>query len=113
VQNLLWYVIAAACEIAGCYTAWMWLRMGRSPWWLVPGLLALALFAVILTRIDTALAGRAYAAYGGVYIVSSLVWMIAMERTVPRMTDLIGSAVWPARRSSSTARGRRHCRDVA
>lgn len=92
-QNLIWFVIAAACEIAGCYTVWMWLRLGRSGWWLVPGALPLALFAVILTRIDAAFAGRAFAAYGGVYIVSSLAWLIVIERTVPRMTDIIGSAV--------------------
>jgi len=46
-----------------------------------------------LTRIDAALAGRAFAAYGGIYIVSSLVWMVVVERTAPRITDYVGAAV--------------------
>ena len=92
-QNLIWFVLAAAFEIAGCYTAWMWLRLGRSVWWLLPGGVCLVLFALALTRVDAAFAGRAFAAYGGVYIVSSLLWMFAVERTAPRATDVIGSAV--------------------
>lgn len=92
-QNLLWFVLAAVCEIAGCYAAWMWLRLGRNVAWLVPGAMSLLLFAIILTRIDTAFAGRAYAAYGGVYIVSSLLWLAIVERTTPRLWDMIGSLV--------------------
>jgi small multidrug resistance family-3 protein len=92
-QNLLWYLIAAICEIAGCYSIWMWLRLGRSAWWLLPGALILIAFAVALTRIDSAFAGRAFAAYGGVYIVSSLIWLVAVERTPPRMMDLLGAAL--------------------
>lgn len=92
-QNVLWFILAAACEIAGCYAAWMWLRLGRSAWWLAPGTLSLIVFAVALTRIDAAFAGRAFAAYGGIYIVSSLVWMRVVEGTTPRTTDFVGAAV--------------------
>ena len=92
-QSVAWFIVAAACEIAGCYTAWMWLRLGRSAWWLGLGLISLALFAVALTRVDAALAGRAFAAYGGIYIASSLVWMAVVEKTPPRATDFIGGAV--------------------
>jgi small multidrug resistance family-3 protein len=70
--SYLWFLVAAACEIAGCYTAWMWLRLGRSAWWLAPGAVCLAVFATVLTRVGAAFAGRAFAAYGGVYIVSAL-----------------------------------------
>lgn len=90
-RNVVWFVVAALCEIAGCYAAWMWLRLGRSVWWLVPGTVSLLAFAVALTRVDAAFAGRAYAAYGGVYIVSSLVWLAVVERTVPRVTDIAGA----------------------
>ena len=90
---MLWYVLAAACEISGCYSVWMWLRLGRSAFWLVPAVLILIAFAVTLTRVDTGLAGRTFAAYGGVYIVSSLTWLAVIERTVPKATDVIGSAV--------------------
>jgi small multidrug resistance family-3 protein len=90
-QNALWFVVAAACEIAGCYAAWMWLRLERSVWWLVPGGVSLLVFAIALTRVDAAFAGRAFAAYGGVYIVSSLVWLAAVERTAPRAADIVGA----------------------
>jgi small multidrug resistance family-3 protein len=92
-QNLLWFVLAAACEIGGCYAAWMWLRLGRSEWWLAPGIVSLMIFALALTRVDAAFAGRAFAAYGGIYIASSLVWMAAVEGTAPRITDYAGAAV--------------------
>ncbi len=92
-QNVLWFIVAAACEIAGCYAAWMWLRLGRSAWWLAPGTLSLIVFAIALTRVDAAFAGRAFAAYGGIYIVSSLVWLATVERTAPRATDIVGSIV--------------------
>ncbi|HVR44164.1 MAG TPA: YnfA family protein [Thermoanaerobaculia bacterium] len=92
-QSFAWFVLAAACEIAGCYMVWMWLRLGRSAWWVAPGAVILIAFAVALTRVDAAFAGRAYAAYGGIYIVSSLAWLAIVERTAPRLTDLGGAAL--------------------
>lgn len=92
-QNVVWFIVAAVCEIAGCYTAWMWLRLGRSAWWLLPGTLSLIVFALALTRVDAAFAGRVFAAYGGIYILSSLLWMAVVERTAPRITDYVGAAV--------------------
>ena len=74
-QALWVYVAAAIAEIAGCFAFWAWLRLGRSGFWLVPGMVSLALFAFLLTRIDAAFAGRTYAAYGGVYIAASLLWL--------------------------------------
>ena len=53
----------------------------------------LIVFAVILTRIDAAFAGRAYAAYGGVYIASSLVWLWLIEGMRPDRWDVIGGLV--------------------
>jgi small multidrug resistance family-3 protein len=87
------YLGAAAGEIAGCFAFWAVLRLGRSAWWLVPGLLALAAFAYLLTRIEADFAGRAFAAYGGVYIASSLAWLWAVEGRVPDRWDLVGGAV--------------------
>ena len=62
------YIGAALAEIGGCFAFWAWLRLDRSPLWLVPGMASLALFAYLLTLIETEHAGRAYAAYGGVYL---------------------------------------------
>ncbi|HLZ66040.1 MAG TPA: YnfA family protein [Aliidongia sp.] len=84
---------AALAEIAGCYAVWAWLRLGRSPLWLVPGAVSLGLFAFLLTRIDASAAGRAYAAYGGVYVAISLLWLLAVERVRPDRWDLAGAAL--------------------
>jgi len=84
------YALAALAEIAGCFAAWAVLRDGRSAWWLLPGLACLAFFAWALTRIDTPFAGRAFAAYGGVYIAASLGWMWAVEGARPDRFDLLG-----------------------
>ena len=92
-MQILWFVLAACCEIAGCYATWMWLRLGRSIWWLLPGTVSLIVFAATLTRVDAVFAGRAFAAYGGIYIVTALVWLTLVERTIPRPSDLLGSAV--------------------
>lgn len=62
--NYLWFFLAALFEIAGCFAFWMWLRQGKSAWWIVPALLSLTLFAGLLTRVEAVYAGRAYAAYG-------------------------------------------------
>ncbi len=88
-----YYAAAAAAEIAGCFSFWAWLRLGRPVWWLLPGMVSLALFAGLLTRVDAAAAGRAYAAYGGIYIVASLAWLWAVERVVPDRWDVIGGLI--------------------
>lgn len=87
------YAGAALAEIAGCFAFWAWLRLGHSPLWVVPGLISLAAFAYLLTLIDTAAAGRAYAAYGGVYIVSSLLWLWIVEGVRPDRWDVSGAAI--------------------
>lgn len=87
------YLGAALAEIAGCFAFWAWLRLGKSIFWIVPGVLALAVFAYLLTRIDTDFAGRAYAAYGGVYIASSLLWLWVVEGVRADRWDLTGAAI--------------------
>ena len=89
----MFFTLAALAEIAGCYAVWIWMRDGASPVWLLPGLASLALFAWLLTRVDAAHAGRAYAAYGGIYIVASLVWLRAVEGQRPDGWDLAGGAL--------------------
>jgi small multidrug resistance family-3 protein len=87
------YGAAALAEIAGCFAFWAWLREGRSGWWIVPGIAALIAFAWLLTLVPTGAAGRAYAAYGGVYIAASLAWLWAVEKTQPDNWDLIGATI--------------------
>jgi small multidrug resistance family-3 protein len=90
--TLLAYIGAAVAEIAGCFAFWAWLRLDKSPWWLAPGMAALALFAYVLTRVEVEHAGRAYAAYGGVYIVASVFWLWMIEGAKPDRWDVLGTA---------------------
>ena len=92
-MSVLVYIGAALAEIAGCFAFWAWLRIDKSPLWLIPGMVSLALFAWLLTLIDTDHAGRAYAAYGGVYIASAIVWLWLAEGTRPDRWDLLGGAI--------------------
>jgi small multidrug resistance family-3 protein len=73
--SILAYAGAALMEIAGCFAFWAWLRLDRTIWWLLPA------------------AGRAYAAYGGVYIAASLLWLWAVEGVRPDRWDLTGAAL--------------------
>jgi len=87
------YIAAALAEIAGCFSFWIWLREGRPIWWLVPGIASLVLFAWLLTLVDTPVAGRAYAAYGGVYVAASLAWLFFVEGVRPDRWDLLGACI--------------------
>ncbi|GER08615.1 UPF0060 membrane protein [Iodidimonas muriae] len=87
------YIGAAVAEIAGCFAFWAWLRLDKSALWLAPGMISLAVFAFLLTRIDSDFAGRAYAAYGGIYIASSLAWLWLVEAQRPDRWDVIGAAI--------------------
>ena len=91
--SIAWYIVAALGEIAGCFAFWAWLRLEKSPWWIAPGILSLVIFALALTRIESGFAGRTYAAYGGVYIFASVLWLWIVEQQVPDRWDLTGSAV--------------------
>lgn len=87
------YIAAASAEIAGCFAFWAWLRLGRSRLWTIPGVASLMLFAFLLTLVDSSEAGRAYAAYGGVYIAASLTWLWLVEGLRPDRWDLTGAAI--------------------
>ena len=92
-KSLILYIAAAGAEIAGCFAFWAWLKLGKSGLWLIPGVAALVLFAFLLTRIDSLFAGRAFTAYGGVYITASLVWLWAVEGARPDRWDAIGAVI--------------------
>lgn len=91
--NLMLFAAAAIAEIAGCYAVWAVARLGASKLWLVPGIACLVLFAWLLSRVDVAAAGRAYAIYGGIYIAASLAWLWVIEREVPDRWDVAGAAI--------------------
>ncbi|WP_121117359.1 YnfA family protein [Croceibacterium ferulae] len=92
-MSALIYLCAAVAEIAGCFAFWAWLRLDRSALWLVPGIASLCLFAWLLTLVEAEHAGRAFAAYGGIYILSALLWMALVEGVRPDRWDVLGGAV--------------------
>ena len=91
--NVAFFVLAAVLEIAGCFAFWVCVRRGAAPWVVVLGIASLVGFALALTRVDSAFAGRAYAAYGGIYIAASLAWLWVVERQVPSRADVLGAAL--------------------
>lgn len=92
-MSALIYLCAALAEIAGCFAFWAWLRLDRTALWLVPGIASLCLFAWLLTLVEAEQAGRAFAAYGGIYILSALAWMALVEGVRPDRWDVLGGAV--------------------
>ena len=92
-STALIYAGAAVAEIVGCFAFWAWLRMGKSPLWIVAGIPALIAFAYLLTLAPSDHAGRAYAAYGGVYIAASVLWLWLAEGHLPDKWDLTGTGL--------------------
>lgn len=93
VNSFVAFVVAAVCEIAGCFAVWSYFRLNKPAWVLVPGILLLLVFAYALTRVDAAFAGRAYAAYGGIYVVASIAWLRLAEGVRPDRWDIFGGLV--------------------
>ena len=87
------FAAAAATEIGGSYAFWAWLKLEKSSFLIIPGLISLGVFAFLLTRIDSVFAGRTFAAYGGVYIFASLIWLRLVEGKIPDRWDLIGGII--------------------
>ena len=92
-HTAFFFAAAALAEIAGCFAFWAVVRNGATALWLVPGTLSLIAFAALLTQVEASAAGRAFAAYGGVYVAASLVWLWAVEDMRPDRWDMLGGAV--------------------
>lgn len=85
------YILAALAEIGGCFAFWAWMRMGKPILWLAPGMVSLALFAWLLALVPSEAAGRTYAAYGGIYVVASILWLWLVEDRMPDRWDISGA----------------------
>ena len=91
-RSLFYFVLAGLCEIGGGYLVWLWLREGKS---VAVGLLGgavLFLYGVIPT-LQPAHFGRVYAAYGGIFIVLSILWGWKIDKIAPDRFDLIGGLI--------------------
>ena len=91
--SFAFYAVAAVAEIIGCFAFWAWLRLDKSVYWILPGIVSLIVFAVLLTRINSMFAGRTFAAYGGVYIVASLLWLWIIEGQRLDKWDILGAII--------------------
>ena len=91
--SFAFYIAAAVAEIGGCFAFWAWLRLGKSLYWIIPGIVALVIFALLLTRIEAIFAGRTFAAYGGVYIAASMLWLWIIEDQPPDKWDILGAII--------------------
>ena len=86
------FFITAVAEILGCYLPALWLNHGKSIWLLLPAAISLIIFSWLLT-LHPAAAGRVYAAYGGVYIATAILWLWLIDGVTPNSWDIIGSCV--------------------
>lgn len=93
IKNLTLFFFAAFFEIFGCYAFWLYYRLEKSPLWLAAGIVSLIAFAYLLTKIDVQNAGRVYAIYGGIYILSSLIWLVGVEKESFNLWDITGAAI--------------------
>lgn len=86
------FFVTACAEILGCYLPYLYLRSAASPWVLLPGAISLSIFAWLLTLHPFG-AGRTYAAYGGVYVATAVLWLWAVEGQRPDAWDVIGASI--------------------
>lgn len=91
-KSLALFIVTALAEIVGCYLPYLWLKQGSTAWLLVPAAASLAVFVWLLT-LHPAASGRVYAAYGGVYVATALVWLWKVDRVPLTATDIAGAAV--------------------
>lgn len=91
-KSLALFVLAGLCEIGGGYLVWQWWRNGL-PWFFgVGGAAALFLYGIVPTYQPTHF-GRVYAAYGGVFVVLSILWGWGVDRLAPDRYDLLGGII--------------------
>ena len=82
----------ALCEIIGCFLPWLWLKRGASALLLIPAGVSLVLFVWLLT-LHPAASGRVYAAYGGVYVCTALLWLRFVDGIRLSLYDWAGALV--------------------
>lgn len=91
-KTTLLFFATALCEIIGCFLPWLWLKRGASVWWLLPAAASLALFVWLLTLYPAA-SGRVYAAYGGVYVCTALLWLRVVDGVRLTVYDWCGALI--------------------
>src|SRR5437588_1739344 len=91
-KTALLFVATALAEIVGCFLPYLWLRKGASPW-LLPLAAASLIAFVWLLSLHPAASGRVYAAYGGVYVATALVWLKVVDGEKLSVFDWTGAGI--------------------
>ena len=91
-RSIVFFIAAGVCEIGGGYLVWLWLRGGKSAWLIPPAAAILFLYGVIPT-FQQAEFGRVYAAYGGVFVVLSVLWGWGIDGVRPDRYDILGALI--------------------
>ena len=86
------FVLTALAEIIGCFLPYLWLRKEGSIWLLIPAAASLAVFVWLLT-LHPAASGRVYAAYGGVYVATALLWLHFVDGIKLSAFDWAGAGI--------------------
>lgn len=92
IQSMFLFILAGLCELGGGYLVWLALREGKSIWLAVVGVVILGLYGAVPTLQPTNF-GRAYAAYGGVFVALSILWGWLVDRISPDRFDLLGGCI--------------------
>ncbi|NIF31893.1 YnfA family protein [Enterobacter sp. Cy-643] len=92
IKTTLLFFATALAEIIGCFLPWLWLKRNGSPLLLLPAALSLAIFVWLLT-LHPAASGRVYAAYGGIYVVTALLWLRVVDGVKLSVYDWTGAAI--------------------
>ncbi|WP_054956853.1 YnfA family protein [Paenibacillus dakarensis] len=93
IHSIIIFLLAGVAEIGGGYLVWLWLREGRPYWYGIIGAIVLVLYGIIPTLQKFPDFGRVYAAYGGVFIILSVLWGWGVDKKMPDIYDWIGAAV--------------------
>ena len=87
------FILAGLAEIGGGYLIWLWLRESRPIWYGIVGGVILVLYGIIPTLQKFPTFGKVYAAYGGVFIILSLLWGWWIDQKTPDSYDWLGGLV--------------------
>lgn len=94
IKSIFYFILAGIFEIGGGYLVWLWIRDGKSIWYGLAGAVSLILYGIVPTlQPPSASFGRVYAAYGGIFIVLSILWGWKIDNVIPDKFDIIGGVI--------------------
>ncbi len=86
------FLVTAIAELVGSYLMYLWLKQGRTAWLAIPSVISFIVFGWLLT-LHPGAAARTYAAYGGIYVFSALIWLWIIEHQQPTIQDVVGVGI--------------------